>query len=107
MRSRATLKPSSKPRRPRQIVAIGIGAVAALAVAFGLRALLVAHHVPAAVRLLTIGSTVVGLYAALVLLFAPTLIGELRDVIRRRRSPAQGEETALPRAGSDGVGTDA
>lgn len=81
------------------------GLVAAAA-AFGLRALLVAYHVPAAVRLLTAGSTAVGVYVALLLLFSPTLVGELRDVIRRRRSPAQGEEPALP-AGSDGAGADA
>jgi len=44
MRSRATLKPSSKPRRPRQIVIIGIGAAAALAVAFGLRVMVGEPH---------------------------------------------------------------
>jgi O-antigen/teichoic acid export membrane protein len=63
--------------------------LAAAAAAFGLRALLVGEHVPAAIRLVAAGTTVLAVYAALVLLFSPSIIAELRDVLRRRRAPTQ------------------
>lgn len=79
----------------------------AAATAYGLRALLVAHHVPAVVRLLTAGSMVVGIYLGLVLLFSPTVVGELWTLIRQRRAPAQPEGPAPGTAGSGGAGADA
>lgn len=61
-----------------------IGAAAAAA-AFAFRALLVSEGVPAIVRLLVVSLAMLALYAALVAVAAPSVVGEIRALIRSRR----------------------
>jgi O-antigen/teichoic acid export membrane protein len=62
---------------PAGLLAVGVG--------FGARTLLMAGQTPAAARLVLVGALVVGVYAALMFLFARDVVDELRDVSARRR----------------------
>ena len=57
---------------------------AAGAGAYALRAFLVAEHVPAALRLLAVGAAFFVIYIVLLRLFAPTVVADVRDGLRRR-----------------------
>lgn len=66
-----------------------IGASAAAA-AFGFRAVLVSEGVPALFRLVVVSLSMLLLYALLVRLAAPSVVDEVRNVIRRRREGGDG-----------------
>ena len=59
-------------------------ALAAGAVAFGARELLLRTDLPTFLRLVVVGMVMLTAYVALLLLVAPSLVRDIKDILRRR-----------------------